>query len=359
MTPLTERPPAAQPGALDAGTAPRPRHRRRSLVCLVLLGLLTGLTLVALGLGDFPLTLGEVVSSLTGRGTRASDFIVYELRLPRVLAGLGVGFAFGMSGAVCQTMLRNPLASPDIIGITAGASAGAVLAILGLGLSGVAVAGAAFGGALLTAVAIYLLSWRQGVSGLRLVLVGIGVAAVLYSVIDFLMTRAQIYEAQEALIWLTGSLNRAGTTGLLPLAVVVALALALSPVAARTLSALQLGDDSAQALGVGVERSRLLLLLLAVALAAVATSVAGPVGFVAFVSAPIARRLTAEAGPGLVTAGLVGAAVVTLADLAGQNLLPVALPVGVLTAAVGAPYLIYLLTRGSAASAPATRGVPR
>lgn len=356
MTALTERSPAIQPGAVP-GAGRRSRRRRTAAVCLVLLGLLTSVTLVALALGDFPLTLGQVVSSLTGRGTRGSDFIVYELRLPRVLAGLGVGFAFGVSGAVCQTMLRNPLASPDIIGITAGAGAGAVLAILWLGLSGVAVAGSAFGAALLTALAIYLLSWRQGVSGLRLVLVGIGVAAVLYSLTDFLMTRAQIYQAQEALVWLTGSLNRAGTTGSVPLAVVVALSLVLSPVASRTLSTLQLGDDTAQALGVGVERSRLLLLLLAVALAAVATSVAGPVGFVAFVSAPIARRLTGEAGPGLVTAGLVGAAVVTVADLVGQHLLPVALPVGVLTAAVGAPYLIYLLTRGSAASVPATRGV--
>jgi iron complex transport system permease protein len=256
---------------------------------------------------------------------------------------------------VFQTLLRNPLASPDIIGITSGASAAAVAAILLAGLSGAAVAASAVVGALVSALATYLLAWRQGVAGSRLVLVGIGVAAVLYSSTDFLLTRAGTLDANEALVWLTGSLNRADATALWPLVAVTAVALPLLPWAGRTLDGLQLGDDTARALGLGVERSRLLLMLLAVVLAAVATSVAGPVGFVAFVSGPIARRLTGDAGAGLVPAGLTGAAVVVLADFAGQHLLPVQLPVGVLTAAVGAPYLIYLLLR-SDATAPTTRG---
>jgi len=320
-------------------------RRRRVLVGAVLLGLLAVVLVASLALGDVRLSPGDVVASLTGRGTRASDFIVHGLRLPRVLTGLAVGFAFGMAGAVFQTMLRNPLASPDIIGITSGASAAAVLALLLLHLSGTAVAGFAFGGALVTALAIYLLAWRQGVSGHRLVLVGIGVAAVLHSVVNFLMTRAEIYEAQLALVWLTGSLNGASADRLRPLLVVLVLAVLLSRWAGRALEGLQLGDDSARGLGVSVERTRLLLILFAVALAAVATSAAGPVGFVAFVSAPVARRLTGDAGAGLLTAGLVGAAVVTLADLTAQHALPVELPVGVLTAAVGAPYLIWLLLR--------------
>lgn len=330
------------------------RHLRRRtvLTCAGLLVVLAVAFVAALVVGDFPLPVGDVLASLTGRGTRSSDFIVYDLRLPRVLSGLLVGFALGMAGAVFQTMLRNPLASPDIIGITAGASAAAVTALLLFGLSGVAVAASAFGGALVTALAIYLLAWRQGVAGTRLVLVGIGVGAVLLSVIDFLMTRAQVNDAQVALVWLTGSLNGADAGALRPLAVlVVVVVVPLTLWAGRTLSGLQLGDDTARALGVGVERSRLLLMLFAVALAAVATSVAGPVGFVAFVSGPISRRLTGAAGAGLVPAGLVGAAVVTLADFAGQHLLPLQLPVGVLTAAVGAPYLIYLLLRTNAASA--------
>ncbi|CAA9319001.1 MAG: ABC-type Fe3+-siderophore transport system, permease 2 component, partial [uncultured Friedmanniella sp.] len=347
MTALREAPTRLPPDPVQG--ARRHLRRRTLLTCAGLLVVLAAAFVAALVVGDFPLSVGDVVASLTGRGSRASDFIVYDLRLPRVLSGLLVGFALGMAGAVFQTMLRNPLASPDIIGITAGASAAAVTALLLFGLSGVAVAASAFGGALLTALAIYLLAWRQGVAGTRLVLVGIGVGAVLLSVIDFLMTRAQVDDAQVALVWLTGSLNGVDAGALRPLAVLVVVVVPLTLWAGRTLSGLQLGDDAARALGVGVERSRLLLMLFAVALAAVATSVAGPVGFVAFVSGPISRRLTGAAGAGLVPAGLVGAAVVTLADFAGQHLLPIQLPVGVLTAAVGAPYLIYLLLRTNAA----------
>ena len=349
MTALREAP-ALLPADPVRGVR-RDLRRRTVLTCAGLLVLLAGAFLASLVVGDFPLSVRDVVASLTGRGSRASDFIVYQLRLPRVLSGLLVGFALGMAGAVFQTMLRNPLASPDIIGITAGASAAAVTALLLFGLSGVAVAASAFGGALVTALAIYLLAWRQGVAGTRLVLVGIGVGAVLLSVVDFLMTRAQVDDAQVALVWLTGSLNGADAEALRPLAVLVVVVVPLPLWAGRTLSGLQLGDDTARALGVGVERSRLLLMLFAVALAAVATSVAGPVGFVAFVSGPISRQLTRAAGAGLVPAGLVGAAVVTLADFTGQHLLPLQLPVGVLTAAVGAPYLIYLLLRTNAASA--------
>ena len=349
MTALREAPTRLPPDPVQG--ARRHLRRRTLLTCAGLLVVLAAAFVAALVVGDFPLSVGDVVASLTGRGSRASDFIVYDLRLPRVLSGLLVGFALGMAGAVFQTMLRNPLASPDIIGITAGASAAAVTALLLFGLSGVAVAASAFGGALLTALAIYLLAWRHGVAGTRLVLVGIGVGAVLLSVIDFLMTRAQVDDAQVALVWLTGSLNGVDAGALRPLAVLVVVVVPLTLWAGRTLSGLQLGDDAARALGVGVERSRLLLMLFAVALAAVATSVAGPVGFVAFVSGPISRRLTGAAGAGLVPAGLVGAAVVTLADFAGQHLLPIQLPVGVLTAAVGAPYLIYLLLRTNAASA--------
>jgi len=346
--------PVGGPGVVRA--VRRGRRRRTIIVCGVLTAVLLVSLVASLAVGEVPLTAGDVVASLTGRGTRASDFIVHGLRLPRVLTGLAVGFAFGVAGAVFQTMLRNPLASPDIIGISSGASAAAVLALLVLHLSGPAVAGFAFVGALVTALGIYLLAWRQGVSGHRLVLVGIGIGAVLYSLIDFLMTRAQVYEAQVALVWLTGSLNGADAASLRPVLGLLVLAVPLTLWASRTLAGLQLGDDSARALGVGVERSRLLLMLLAVALTAVATSAAGPVGFVAFVAAPVARRLTGDAGAGLLTAGLVGAAVVTLADFTGQHLLPVELPVGVLTAAVGAPYLIYLLLRTTTTAGPAGRG---
>ena len=326
----------------------RVRQRRRTVsVCAALAVVLAGLFCAAMVTGDFPLPLPDLLASLAGRGTRSSDFIVYDLRLPRVLAGLLVGLAFGVSGAVFQALLKNPLASPDVLGITAGASASAVGAILALGLSGAAVSLFALGGALGTALLIYGLSWRGGVAGARLVLVGIGLAAVLWAMIDFLMTRAQVWDAQIAFRWLTGSLNgaTAGATSLLAVALLGLVPLTL--VASALLRGLQLGDDTARGLGLRVEPARALLLVLAVALAAVATAAAGPVAFVAFVAGPVAGRLTGGTGDALLPAGLVGAAVVTAADYAGQHLLPVPMPVGVLTAAVGAPYLLYLLVVSS------------
>lgn len=326
----------------------RHRLRRRTIVVsLALVAFLLVMFGLAMTVGDFPLSVQQVWLSLTGRGTRATDFIVHELRLPRAVMALAVGACFGLSGAIFQSMMRNPLASPDIIGITSGASAAAVIAILMLNLSGFAVSGFAFGGALITAVAIYLLAWKQGVAGYRLVLVGIGIAAMLGAVIDYLMTRAQIWDAQVALLWLTGSLNGASATEMRPLLLLMLVVVPLALWAGGALGGLQLGDDAATSVGVRVERSRLLLILLGVALASIATAAAGPVGFVAFVSGPIARRLTRGTGVALVPAALVGAAVVIAGDFVGQHLLPVQLPVGILTAAVGAPFLLYLLVRSN------------
>jgi len=312
-------------------------------VTLALVGGLAVVFAASMMVGDFPVSPAELAASLTGRGTRATDFIVYDLRLPRVVTGMAVGICFGLAGAIFQTMIRNPLASPDIIGITSGASASAVVAILILGLSGFAVSLISFAGAVITALAIYLLAWRQGIAGYRLVLVGIGIAAMMGSAIDYLMTRADVNDAQVALLWLTGSLNGVSSTKMVPLLLLLVIIGPLTLWAAGSLAGLQLGDDVATSIGVVVERSRLLLILFGVALASIATAAAGPVGFVAFVSGPIARRLTGGAGASLVPAALVGAAVVSTADFAGQHLLPLQLPVGVLTAAVGAPYLLYLL----------------
>lgn len=325
----------------------RRAHRRTGIVVAGLLAFLLVMFFLAMSVGDFPLSVQQVWLSLTGRGTRATDFIVHELRLPRAGTALAVGACFGLSGAIFQSMMRNPLASPDIIGITSGASAAAVIAILMLNLSGYAVSAFAFVGALITALAIYLLAWKQGVAGYRLVLVGIGIAAMLGAVIDYLMTRAQIWDAQVALLWLTGSLNGASSSELRPLLLLMACTVPVALWAGRALSGLQLGDDAATALGVRVEHSRLFLILIGVALAAIATAAAGPVGFVAFVSGPIARRLTDGTGIALIPAALVGASVVIAGDFVGQHLLPVQLPVGILTAAVGAPYLLYLLVRSN------------
>jgi len=323
------------------------QHQRTVVVVVALVSFLLIMFCLALTVGDFPISVQQVWMSLTGRGTRATDFIVHELRLPRAVIGIAVGACFGLSGAIFQSMMRNPLASPDIIGITSGASAAAVIAILMLHLSGYAISAFAFGGALITALLIYLLAWKQGVAGYRLVLVGIGIAAMLGAIIDYLMTRAQIWDAQVALLWLTGSLNGASAAEMRPLLVLMIMTVPLALWAGGALAGLQLGDDAATSVGVRVERSRLFLILIGVALASIATAAAGPIGFVAFVSGPIARRLTNGTGIALVPAALVGAAVVIAADFVGQHLLAVQLPVGILTAAVGAPYLLYLLVRSN------------
>jgi iron complex transport system permease protein len=289
-----------------------------------------------------------VLPAVFGHGDAQSDFIVRTLRLPRALAAILVGAAFGLSGSVFQLLARNPLASPDIIGITAGASASAVFMIVVVGATSSAVSAGALVGSLITAVAIYVLAYRRGVSSYRLILVGVGVAAVLNAVTSYLLTRAEIFDAQRATVWLTGSLNGRGWDQLRPLAwSMVVLCPALAALV-RPLRGLQLGDDTAKGLGIGVERSKAGLVIVAVALCAVATSTAGPVAFVAFLAGPIARRMTGGSQLALLPAALVGALLLLSADLVARRAFaPTELPVGVVTGILGAPYLLWLLARAN------------
>lgn len=325
----------------------RARERRRRTTVLVLVLAVVVVAVVALCVGERSYSPAEVLRVLLGEQVAGASFNVSVLRTPRVLTGILVGLAFGMGGVVFQTMLRNPLASPDIIGISHGSSAAAVVAITMFGLSGAALSVVAVVGGVAVAAAIYALSWRHGVLGARLVLIGIAVGAMLDSVIAYAMTRAGIYDANEALRWLTGSLNSAFWPGVAPLAAALALLLPVLLVLARRLPALQLGDDAAAGLGVSPDRSRLALLVVAVAAIAVATAATGPIAFVAFLAGPIAHRLLRGAGGGtlLVPAALVGALLVLVADLVGQHLLPHRFPVGVVTGVLGAPYLLWLLAR--------------
>lgn len=302
---------------------------------------------LSISVGDFPIPVADVPAALLGLGDPGAAFVVQELRLPRALVALLVGVAFGLSGAIFQSLANNPLASPDIIGITSGASAAAVVVIVLFNGSGSTVSVGALVGASLTALAIYFLAWKRGVSAYRLVLVGIGVTAVLDSGISYLMTRAAINEAAQANIWLTGSLNGRDWGHVGPLTWSLLVLVPITILLARPLRALQLGDETAKGLGVPVERSRAVLVLAGVALAAVATAAAGPITFVAFVAAPIARRLV-RAPLTMIPAGLVGALVVLVSDTAGRRLFaPVELPVGVVTGIIGAPYLIWLLIRAN------------
>ncbi|MFD7712444.1 FecCD family ABC transporter permease [Streptomyces sp. NPDC059786] len=329
------------------------RRRGRARVAVVTGGLLLVVLAafcLSLATGDISVPLADVLATLVGGGDPGTRFVVIELRLPRALLAILVGVCFGLSGAVFQALLRNPLASPDVIGVSSGASAFAVLAGLFLGVGGLSLSAVVLGGAVLTGAAIYLLAWRQGVTGYRLVLVGIGVGTGLSSIVSYTMTRSDVTEAQNAFLWLTGSLNGRSWPNFWPLLISAAVLLPLTFAAARALPALQLGDETAGGLGTRVERSRLALLACATALAGVATASAGPVAFVAFVSAPIARRLVPGRGPALLPSAVTGAAVVLLADYAAQRVLPgTQLPVGVVTSVVGAPYLLWLLARANRA----------
>ena len=321
---------------------------RSVLVTLIVVAVALVVFAWSLTVGDYPVPLAEVVRTLLGQGSSDYEFIIHTLRLPRGLVALMVGAAFGLSGAIFQRIARNPLASPDIIGINAGAAASAVLVIVVLHGTSDEVTFGALGGATATALAVYLLAYKRGVTGYRLVLVGIGATAMLTSVTSYLMTRAQIHDAQRAMVWLTGSLNGRSWDHVRPL--VIAL-LALVPIAlalARHLRILDLGDDAARGLGTRVEGVRSGLLLAGVALAAIAVASAGPIGFVALVAPQIARRLVGGGGAALLPSAAVGALLLVASDLVARRLLaPTELPVGIVTAVLGAPYLLLLLARAN------------
>lgn len=320
----------------------RPRALLVGAGC-ALLAASVGVLLV--GSGDYPLSPGQVLRTLAGQGSVADAFIVYDLRLPRVVTALLVGAALGLAGALFQSITRNPLGSPDVLGFTQGSATGALLALLVAGGGSLAVAGGALAGGLLTGGLIYALALRRGAHGLRLVLVGIGVAAVLLGVNNYLLTRAEVIEASRAILWLTGSLDGRGWSEALPLLAVVAVAVPVVLLGcARALRMLEMGDDTALALGVRVERLRLVALAAAIVLVAFAAAAAGPVNFVALTAPQLAKRLTRVEGPNLLPALLLGAALVVSADLAGQRLIPGRdLPVGVLTGVLGGGYLVWLL----------------
>jgi iron complex transport system permease protein len=332
---------------LRAGPVSGVVHRRT----LAVIGgtLVVGLLAVVLSIarGDVDLPPGEVIGVLLGGGERIDRFVVMDLRLPRALVGLLVGFALGVAGAIMQAVTRNPLAAPDVLGITTGASVGAVAVIVlapSIGAS-VGIPMAALVGGLLAGATIYVLAWKGGIDGFRFVLIGIGVAAFSLSMVSWLLVQAEINEASQATVWLTGSLNARSWDHVVPVGIAVLVVCVLAVPVAFSLRALTFGDESAVGLGVRLGAARTGLLLVAVALAAVATASAGPVPFVALVAPQLALRLTGTAEPPLLTSGLVGACLLTVSDLAARTLLPAALPVGIVTGLVGAPYLLYLIRR--------------
>ena len=329
--------------AIAAGR--RTRHRRHATASIALAVLVVVLACVAVMAGNTFYGPDVVLRVILGETVPGASFTVGELRLPRTVLAILAGVGFGIAGVTFQTLLRNPLASPDIIGITQGASAAAVVAIITLGLSGPAVSAFAVAGALITAMAIYFLSNKGGFSGIRLILIGIGVAAMLQSVVSYVLSRAAEWDIQTAMRWITGSLNNASWDDITPLALVGLIILPLLFSQAKALGMLQLGDDSAAGLGVTVNRTRLVFIVGAVILLAVATAATGPIAFVAFMSGPIAARITGPGANLLLPSAFIGAVLVLGGDLIGQFAFDGRYPVGVVTGVLGAPYLIYLLIR--------------
>lgn len=325
----------------------RRRAARRTAIVVAMALLAVALFFVTLMIGQTFYGPGEVIRVILGEQVPGASFTVGELRLPRAVLAALAGAAFGMAGVTFQTMLRNPLASPDVIGISSGASVAAVFAIVVLKLDETRVSLLAIAAALATALLIYLLAYVDGVAGTRLILIGIGVAAMLDSFVAYVILRAAMWDLQTAMRWLTGSVNGATWSQVVPLVLAFAVLAPLLTGQARGLGMLQLGDDTATALGTRVERTRLVVIVLAVTLLAFATAAAGPIAFVAFLSGPIAARLVGAGGYLLVPSALVGSILVLAADLFGQFAFGTRYPVGVVTGALGAPFLVYLLIRAN------------
>ncbi|WP_329021265.1 FecCD family ABC transporter permease [Streptomyces sp. NBC_00690] len=328
-------------------------HRRSVITATVLALLLAAACVCYLSLGESTVAPAEVLRVLLGQPS-PDELVVGTLRLPRLVVGLLIGAAFGIAGALIQTVARNPLASPDIIGISQGATAVTVVGLTFGVTSYTVLPYFSVAGGLAAAVLVYFFAWRGGLNAIRFVLIGIGIGVALRSITQLAMTKADQHVAQQAQIWMTGSLNGRGWEEVQPLAWVL---LALIPAvlwAARAQRTVSLDDGTSTALGVRLGRVRLGLVTVGVLLASVATGAAGPVDFVALLAPQTARRLTRTAQIPLLCSALIGALVVVLADLAARRLFsPTELPVGVLTAAVGAPYLIWLIIRGRTAAGKA------
>jgi len=319
---------------------------RALTVALVLLVLTVVVLVISLTTGDYPISPIDVVRTLLGDGTAIQHFIVETLRLPRAILAMVVGAALGIGGAIFQSVSRNPLGSPDIIGFDAGAATGAVVVLLVLHGSQAATSLGALIGGVGTALAVYLLAMKRGVQGYRLILVGIGIAAMLTSVNSYLLTRAKVTEAQQAAVWLTGSLNGRGWEQVRPVCVALVVLVPLACMLGRSLRMLELGDDTAGMLGVPAEGIRLASIVVGVGLAATATAAAGPIGFVALAAPQITRRLTRAPGPNVLVSAICGALLLSASDLVAQRVLPsTQLPVGIVTGVIGGIYLAWLLSR--------------
>nr|WP_318382769.1 iron-enterobactin ABC transporter permease [uncultured Enterobacter sp.] len=322
---------------------------RRLIHSCVLLALASVLVaLWSLKSGAVPLSVSQIFDAFTGHAPRGIALVVNEWRLPRVLMALLVGAALGVSGAIFQSLMRNPLGSPDVMGFNTGAWSGVLVAMVLFGQHLTAIALSAMAGGILTSLVVWLLAWRNGIETFRLIIIGIGVRAMLVAFNTWLLLQASLETAVSAGLWNAGSLNGLTWAKTWPSAPILLVMFVCAGLLVRRMRLLEMGDDSACALGVRVERSRLMLMLVAVVLTAAATALCGPISFIALVAPHIARRLSGTARWGLTQSALCGALLLLVADLCAQQVfIPYQLPVGIVTVSLGGIYLIALLIKES------------
>lgn len=352
---LQKTTPAGTDQPMDFGTrflSLRTRHGKfsgrwslRTIICVCFLLLAAAaISVAALGLGQFAVPVPDVVAALLGGGSDAVKMVVLQWRLPRVALALLCGAALGLSGAVFQSLTRNPLGSPDIIGFNTGAYSGALVAILLLGGSAVSVAFGAIAGGLVTAGIVYLLAWKKGVQGFRLIIIGIAVSAVLGSINTWMILKADLEKAMAAAVWGAGSLNGLGWEQAIAVALLLVVTVPVLVLLGRNLHLMEMGDDAARALGVRTESSRLLLVMAGVVLTAAVTAAAGPIAFISLAAPQLARRLVRANSVALLPSAAMGALLLAGSDLLAQHAFPgMQLPVGVITVSLGGGYLLWLL----------------
>lgn len=320
------------------------KRKIRSLsVNIILIALIVYLCGMMLLYGKTNYPLSVVIRVLSGEQIQGATFTIATLRLPRMICGLLAGLAFGIAGNTFQTMLRNPLASPDIIGISSGSSIAAVFCILVLHMSGSSVSIASVISGIIVSTLVYVLSKGSGFSGGRLILIGIGIQAMINALVSFLLVKASQYDVSNALRWLSGSLNGMSMEAVPTLFIVVVIFGIIILCLTKQLQILELGDEFATTLGIKINLIRIILILSSVFLIAFATAVTGPIAFVAFLSGPIASRLVGLGSQNVLSSGLVGALLVLGADIIGQFVFSTRFPVGVVTGILGAPYMLFLL----------------
>lgn len=328
------------------GNAVSLRLRRRTLITCAALSLAClAVVVLSLASGDYALSPVEIIRALAGQGDEMQTMIVVQWRLPRALLALLLGACLGISGAIFQSLTRNPLGSPDVIGFSAGAHTGALVSILILSGGYVETASGALVGGLATATAVYLLTYRSGIEGFRLIVVGIAIAAMLSAANVWMIRRADLQIAMSAATWAAGSLNGLGFDRLVPTAIAALPLLMAATALSRPMRQLELGDDAAIASGVRADPARLALVAIGVALVAVVTAAAGPIAFVALAAPQLARRMAATAGTTMLTSALVGGLLLLAADWCAQHAFGLQMPVGIMTFNIGGLYFLWLLIR--------------